>query len=227
MAYVSPLSVVSWHALGVKPLEGFSDRAWLAWHSLPRDARGKPPSMSSVEQSVKPPLSNGTLQKIFNETKKGPGRPETQELLALALRADFDWLIRNKPGSTAPLPTGPVPSRYAEYGIPDALADMADKALAAGGAGSIVTPSNPLEAAVQTLIEDLSRETIAEVMASAKGHEHEKPAHHWGRVLRENEHARRSRAREVTAAAPKKRVRERTKAPASKRAPTHAPRRVG
>ncbi len=175
----------------MKPLESFADRAWLAWHSLPRDERGKPPSMAAVERSVTPPLSNGTLQKIFNETKKSPGRQPTQEQLAKALQADFNWLIRNLPGAPAPTPTGPVPSRHVEYGIHDALATMAGKAIAAGGAGAIVTPSNPLEAAVLTLIEQLSAETIEEVMTAAKGHEHEKPAHHWGRELTEREHARR------------------------------------
>lgn len=92
--------------------ETFNGRAWLAYHSLPRDKKkGTPPARSTLEQAHG--LSNAQLTKVFN----GAGATTaTLPRIAAALNVSQDWLITGV--GAPPTPTGPVPPRP---GTPEAL----------------------------------------------------------------------------------------------------------
>lgn len=197
--------IAAWQSVAVakRPL---ADLVWLAWHSLPREKRGKPPTKAKVEKSVNPPIANGTLNKIFSGVKRSLDL-ETAVRLGRALHVSTEWLAGGD--GPDPIPTGPVPNRLIEYGI-DPAHEAAVRTIAAGGVDAILAPRNQLEAAVQTLLLDLSPETISEVRAEFAGQEDDKPAHHWGRILRDREATRR------TAALPKKRPPRRPATPKRK-----------
>lgn len=158
----------------------FADRAWLAFHALPR-VRGRSPSYASVERSVTPALANGTLNKIFSEERyRDVPKVALAERIARALQCDFDWLTL-RAETPVPTPSGPVPSRHSTFGLP--IEETA---------AVHATPANPFEAAAETLADKISAEVIAAVRAEAAGHEHERPALHWGRILVDREEARRA-----------------------------------
>lgn len=197
--------------------ENLADRLWLAWHALPRGKRGKPPTKAEVERSVDPPISNGTLNKIFSEEKLSV-ELETAKRLAHAFHVSVDYVSGEEAAlvpSSLPTPTGPVPDRRAEYGIVDTLADMAAKADALGGAAALVAPRNMFEAAVQTLVDELSPEAIAKVADEARGAENSKPAHHWGARLRSVESELRALGRGKPAPKQKRKKGPKPKAPTS------------
>lgn len=88
------------------PLESLADRAWWAFHSLPRDRLGRPPAATALEQAHG--LSRGTLGKIFSGSRK-TAEASTLARMAKALNVTADWLASGI-GST-PRPTGFVPPR--------------------------------------------------------------------------------------------------------------------
>jgi hypothetical protein len=81
----------------------FAERAWLAWHSLPRDENGKPPTRRSLE--VNYGLSQAVVSRLFGGYIK---TVEAQTLikLARALHVDPTWLATGV--AKAPTPTGPM-----------------------------------------------------------------------------------------------------------------------
>jgi hypothetical protein len=180
--------IAAWQSLAVakRPL---ADLVWLAWHSLPREKRGKPPAKAKVEKSVEPPIANGTLNKIFSGVKRSLDL-DTAVRLGRALHVSPEWLGGGD--GPDPIPTGPVPDRLVEYGI-DPAHEAAVRTVAAGGVDAVLAPRNQLEAAVQTLLLELDPEIIAEARAEFAGKEDDRPAHHWGRLLRDREQARRAR----------------------------------
>jgi hypothetical protein len=86
-------------------LPTLADRVWFAYHCLPRDERGEPPSMRSLEKSVG--LHEGTLSKLLAGAKDH--RRQTFAKIATALRVSEHWLDYG--GNDGPVPTGIVPPR--------------------------------------------------------------------------------------------------------------------
>lgn len=84
----------------------FQDRAWLAWHSMPRGAKGKPPSWRSIELEHK--LAEGTFSKLFKGHRTEQGMPMLARI-ARALHVDVVWLVHGI--GDPPTPSGPVPPR--------------------------------------------------------------------------------------------------------------------
>jgi transcriptional regulator with XRE-family HTH domain len=87
-------------------LPALADRVWFAYHCLPRDKAGAPPSLRSLEAACG--LANGTIQK----TAKGQRKEHTKStfrLMAQALRVTESWLEFG--GDNGPIPTGMVPPR--------------------------------------------------------------------------------------------------------------------
>lgn len=84
----------------------FLERAWLAWHSMPRRASGKPPSWRSIE--LEHNLAEGTFSKMFKGHRREHGLA-MYERLARALRTEVLWLVHGI--GMAPKPSGPVPPR--------------------------------------------------------------------------------------------------------------------
>lgn len=84
----------------------FADRAWHAYHCLPRTRRGKPPSYNSLEKAHG--LSSGTLSRVMLG-ERAEFAMSTVEAIARALQVSLDWLMEGK--GEAPKPTGPVPPR--------------------------------------------------------------------------------------------------------------------
>lgn len=97
----------------MQPVDELADRIWLAWHALPRDERGRPPSFASVEQSKE--ISNGTLQKICSGKRLGI-EAATLSKIAQALGVSADWLLTG--AGEPPRPTGHVTDRHREYNLP-------------------------------------------------------------------------------------------------------------
>lgn len=86
--------------------ETLADRAWLAYHSLPRNKRGKPPSYRSLE--MKRGLSGGTLSRLMMGDR-GEHSYDVRLLIAEALQTTVDFLWKGLGDS--PKPTGIVPPR--------------------------------------------------------------------------------------------------------------------
>lgn len=84
----------------------FLERAWLAWHSMPRQANGKPPSWRSIE--LEHNLAEGTFSKMFKGHRREHGLA-MYERLARALRTEVLWLVHGV--GTPPTASGPVPPR--------------------------------------------------------------------------------------------------------------------
>jgi hypothetical protein len=91
------------------PAMTLADRVWLAYWSLPRGPRKRPPSYKKLEESAG--LPNGILSKLITEERKG-ATPDTLALLAQALRVEPGWLAWGT--GTPPTPTGTVPARTLE-----------------------------------------------------------------------------------------------------------------
>lgn len=87
-------------------LPTLADRVWFAYHCLPRDSKGTPPSYVSVERPWK--LPNNTLSRIISSERKDL-RGKTLGLIAKALNVKLEWLMNG--GEDGPLPTGIVPPR--------------------------------------------------------------------------------------------------------------------
>ena len=88
-------------------LATLADRVWFAYHCLPRDAKGNPPSYVSLERPWK--LPNGTLSRVVYAERKDL-RGMTLGLIAKALNVKLDWLM-NGGRVDRPVPTGTVPPR--------------------------------------------------------------------------------------------------------------------
>lgn len=89
-----------------RPVSDLADRAWLAYHSLPRDEKGRPPSRRKVEQSNELPPS--VLSKLFTGERKSVDA-STLFKLAKAFGVSATWLQTGE--GDPPLPTGRVPPR--------------------------------------------------------------------------------------------------------------------
>lgn len=82
-----------------------AERAWWAYHCLPRDKRGKPPAATRLESSVG--LGRGTLGRLFSGERVPI--PENLEKAATALEVTSAWLTFGE--GVAPSLTGPLPPR--------------------------------------------------------------------------------------------------------------------
>ncbi len=87
------------------PGETFSDRAWYAWHCLPRDDEGSPPSPRpwGKTHGVDP----SAIGRLF-KGERGMGVDVTRKF-AEGLGVSLDWLVSGK--GEAPVLTGPLPPR--------------------------------------------------------------------------------------------------------------------
>ena len=87
-------------------MHSLADRAWLAYHALPRTRRGKPPSYRSLEDAAG--LSNGTISRVMLGEREDHGY-ETKLALAKVLQVPVTWLAEGV--GEPPKPTGTVPPR--------------------------------------------------------------------------------------------------------------------
>ncbi len=88
------------------PVNDLADRVWLAYHALPRDAKGRPPSRRKVE--IENNLPRSIFSKLFTDERGSIGGASTVKL-AKALAVSTDWLLTGE--GTGPTPTGHVPPR--------------------------------------------------------------------------------------------------------------------
>lgn len=110
----------------VVPLDTLAERAWYAYHALPRDFRGNPPSYRSLEQEHG--LPQATFAKLFGGHKKSVGSANLPRLCR-ALGVNVAWLTESV--GDPPELTGPIqPLRF------DASAWTAASAPASGIAAS-------------------------------------------------------------------------------------------
>lgn len=84
-----------------------AQRAWFAWHCLPRTDKGQPPPVRSLERAHL--LANAQLQKLIMGRSK---RPSYGELVKMAMALDCDpaWLQSGEgiaPTTSYPVPAGP------------------------------------------------------------------------------------------------------------------------
>lgn len=86
-----------------------AERAWFAWHCLPRNRRNKPPAIRKLELAHG--LANAALRKvIYGQT----ARPAYDSVLkmAAALNCSPQWLVANEgPGPLASTFVEPPPAR--------------------------------------------------------------------------------------------------------------------
>jgi hypothetical protein len=94
------------HVDRVVAAESFANRVWLAYHSLPRDAKGRPPSRRQVE--LENDLPRSILSKLFTDERQTV-EGATVVKLSRALAVTADWLLSG--AGEPPRPTGPVPPR--------------------------------------------------------------------------------------------------------------------
>lgn len=94
---------------------GPPERAWYAWQCLPRDEKGAPPSVRSIEERHH--LAHATLSKLFKaDSKLDRANHDRTERIAAALATTTDWLLHGRgtppstPWRTAPWP-GPKKTR--------------------------------------------------------------------------------------------------------------------
>jgi transcriptional regulator with XRE-family HTH domain len=141
-------------------LATLADRAWFAYHCLPRDPDGKPPAATALEERSQPPISRGTLSKTFSG-KRTKHTAEVMDRVAKVLHTTVDFLLKGEgepPKLTGPLPPRPasfdpetwepaqVPeaasSSYSPAAFPNLETELAARAhLAAGGHGPPVPAS--------------------------------------------------------------------------------------
>jgi hypothetical protein len=84
-------------------------RAWWAWHCLPRDDRGQPPTLRSLEK--KAGLSNNDLSRLVWDWYVRPSWEKMQRF-AVALGTTAEWLEREegpRPLSAWHVPPRPLP----------------------------------------------------------------------------------------------------------------------
>ena len=87
-------------------MSSLAERAWFAYHCLPRGKRNKPPPYRQLEQQVG--LTNGTFSRLFLGERERP-EPETVVGIAKVLGVTLDWLLTGK--GDGPKPVGIVPPR--------------------------------------------------------------------------------------------------------------------
>jgi len=78
------------------------ERAWYAYHCLPRGKNGKPPPRRPFEEAHG--LHNGTLKRVFLGASP---RAEMLDKVALALEVPIEWLLRGE--GKAPKLSGVLP----------------------------------------------------------------------------------------------------------------------
>lgn len=98
------------HDLAMK-FATMGQRIWYAWHCLPRDERGEPPTLRALERKLE--LPNATFHKYMWEKAK-PERAAFDVLrkMATALNTTPEWLLHEDgdgPVSTFPIVPRPAP----------------------------------------------------------------------------------------------------------------------
>ena len=169
------------------PLDTEVDRAWYAWHCLPRRANREPPSEDWVRKNLpddQPEISKGLIGRAMRE-ERIPNL-KTWKRIAQALQVPSSWLLFGE--GERPTLTGPLRSR----------ADVYDLKL------GVSVVRNPLEEAIAAMLPILSQETIDVTRVKYAGHEHERPALSWATVLTTTEHDQRGTTPKVPSPAPVK-----------------------
>lgn len=90
-------------------LPSLADRAWYAYHCLPRDDSGKLPTFKDLEEGTKPAIAYGTLSHVMSG-RRSHHRADTFPLMARALKCSEAWL-RGEDGARGPVLTGMLPPR--------------------------------------------------------------------------------------------------------------------
>lgn len=141
--------------------ETLADRAWLAWHSLPRDEKGEPPGWKGLEAEHGVP--GATFSKVFSGKRTEP-RSSTVEAMARALRVSPEWLQfgRGQP----PQPTEPVPVPPWREGERVMVRD--DR-----------YPSRARAAAAHELLRDVDPQAIVDVLAEAHDADEDPGERYW------------------------------------------------
>lgn len=149
----------------------FGERAWRAWHSLPRDENGEPPSQRSIEK--RHDLPQGTLSKVFKGDRANL-QADTLEQLAEALGTSPAWLLRGH--GEPPRLTGPIGPRPGEL---RAVSDPADR-----------YPNRA--SAIAMLRYEVDPRAVESVRAMAAANDHDMPVTSWCELLiEENKRAQR------------------------------------
>lgn len=185
----------------MQPTETVSDRAWLAYHSLPRDSAGKPPKRVDLERA------HGLPQALFSKLFRGARvsfSMKTWKAIASALQVSLDWLVNGD--GEPPSPTGPVPERPGQSRAPN-LSDPANWVAIATAPDGSLDPSRLLQqnafevAAAYWLGSD--EVTEGDVATIREQHADRYPNGYttvgWGKIFREKA-AERSRKRKDLAA---------------------------
>jgi transcriptional regulator with XRE-family HTH domain len=94
-------------------LPTLADRAWYAYHCLPRDRNGKPPTFKELEAAEQLPYS--TLSHVMSG-RRSQQRHETFAKIARALRVTEAWL-RGEAAEHGPTLTGEWPPRPGTGGV--------------------------------------------------------------------------------------------------------------
>jgi hypothetical protein len=95
-----------------------AQRAWFAWHCLPRNEKGQPPSINHLERDHD--LSHAQLRKLIMGKAPRPGYT-TIVKAARALDCDPGWLGRNegpRPVTSWLVPPGPPPQKAKQLAAP-------------------------------------------------------------------------------------------------------------
>lgn len=155
------------------PLETRVDRAWYAWHCLPRQHTGEPHSEDWLRGQVEPAISKGLIGRAMRE-ERDP-KLQTWERIADALGVSRMWLIHGN--GDRPKLSGQLRDRVEFYGLKTLAHDAPSR--------------NPLEEAIGALVGLIGQETIDGARETFAGREHERPSMVWVTVLTRAEHARR------------------------------------
>ena len=154
------------------PLGTFAERAWYAYHCLPRGRRGKPPSIDSLLGRPR----RAMLTRLFRGERTDP-RHATREILAEVLKVPPECLDYGK--GDPPTLTGPY-----KCNIDLCLDKNADWARRFEAIGVEEDSVNNFALAALWYRERLSTAAIEEVAAQAKGQENRVTREEWARRLR-------------------------------------------
>lgn len=160
-------------------LDTLAERAWLAWHSLPRGPKGDPPGWKGLEAEHGVP--GATFSKMFSGKRAEP-RGTTVAAMARALHVDAAWLQFGQ--GEPPKPTGPVPPP--PWQEVERIVVREDR-----------YPSRARAAAAHELLRDVDAQAIADVLAEAHDADEDPGELYWFRRMqgRDDEIAARRKGR--------------------------------
>ena len=158
------------------PLETFAQRAWYAYQCLPRDERGRPPTLGEVVGNER----RSMLSKFFKGHRSDP-RQDTRVWMAEALKVPRAWLDYGE--GVPPKLTGPYRRMPIDKSVKEEDPEEWVKKYEAIGGVPKGIPNN-FQIAVLFFRERLDTRVMAEVAREAHGQEDTKTPEEWGRRLR-------------------------------------------